>query len=60
VVEEDYEVSPLPDNPTMTQIKIHKDKKIEEAKTKATLYSVTNNFHLNHDFKFNQSHLGIS
>lgn len=26
-MEEDYEVPPLPNNPTMDQIKIHKEKK---------------------------------
>ncbi|XP_016544182.2 uncharacterized protein LOC107844232 [Capsicum annuum] len=38
-VEEDYEIPPLPDNPTMAQIKNHKDKKIRKSKAKAYLFS---------------------
>ncbi|KAA8550126.1 hypothetical protein F0562_001810 [Nyssa sinensis] len=37
-VEEDYEVLPLPDNPTMAQIKNHKDRKTRKSKTKACLF----------------------
>jgi len=38
-VEEDYEVSPSPENPTMVQIKHHKEKKIKKAKAKACLFA---------------------
>ncbi|XP_055826658.1 uncharacterized protein LOC129895049 [Solanum dulcamara] len=38
-VEEDYEVSPLPNNPTMAQIKNHKDKKTRKSKAEACLFS---------------------
>ncbi|XP_047264051.1 uncharacterized protein LOC124896545 [Capsicum annuum] len=38
-VEEDYEIPPLPDNPTMAQIKNHKDKKTRKSKAKACLFS---------------------
>nr|KYP62427.1 hypothetical protein KK1_016960 [Cajanus cajan] len=38
-VEEDYDVFVLPDNPIVTQIKIHKEKKIKKAKTKSCLFA---------------------
>lgn len=38
-VEEDYEVPLLPNNPTMAQIKKHKDRKIKKSKAKACLFS---------------------
>jgi len=38
-VEEDYEVPPLPNNPTMSQIKNHKDRKTKKSKRKAYLFS---------------------
>ena len=38
-VEEDYEVPLLPNNPTMAQIKKHKDRKIKKSKAKASLFS---------------------
>ncbi|XP_022853177.1 uncharacterized protein LOC111374700 [Olea europaea var. sylvestris] len=37
-VEEDYEVIPLPNNPSVTQIKSHKEKKTRKSKAKATLF----------------------
>ncbi|PHU12909.1 hypothetical protein BC332_19839 [Capsicum chinense] len=37
-VDEDYEVLPLPDNPTVAQIKSQKEKKIRKSKAKATLF----------------------
>ncbi|XP_022862573.1 uncharacterized protein LOC111382766 [Olea europaea var. sylvestris] len=39
-VEEDYEVPPLPDNPTMVQIKNHKKRRTRKSKAKAILYAV--------------------
>ncbi|PKI58594.1 hypothetical protein CRG98_020983 [Punica granatum] len=38
-VEEDYEVAPLPNNPTMAEIKLHKEKKTRKAKAKSCLYA---------------------
>ncbi|XP_075080569.1 uncharacterized protein LOC142166057 [Nicotiana tabacum] len=38
-VEEDYEVTPLGNNPTINQIKIHKEKKKRKAKPKTCLFS---------------------
>lgn len=38
-VEEDYEVPPLPNNPTMAQIKNHKEKKTRKSKAKASLFA---------------------
>ncbi|XP_031387213.1 uncharacterized protein LOC116200504 [Punica granatum] len=38
-VEEDYKVAPLPNNPTMAQIKLHKEKKTRKAKAKSCLYA---------------------
>ena len=39
VVEENYEVPPLPENPTLTQLKNHKEKKARKSKAKATLFA---------------------
>ncbi|PKI66942.1 hypothetical protein CRG98_012705 [Punica granatum] len=39
-VEEDYKVTPLPNNPTMVQIELHKEKKSRKAKAKSCLYAV--------------------
>lgn len=38
-VEEDYDVPALPDNPTMAQIKAHKEKKTKKSKAKACLFA---------------------
>lgn len=38
-VEEDYEVPALPPNPTMTQIKVHKERKTRKSKAKACLFA---------------------
>lgn len=38
-VEEEYEVLPLPKNPTMAQIKNHKEKKTRKAKAKSCLFA---------------------
>ena len=37
-VEEDYEVPPLVDNPSINQMKIHKERKARKAKAKAYLF----------------------
>ncbi|KAF2325167.1 hypothetical protein GH714_024799 [Hevea brasiliensis] len=39
-VEEDYEIPPLLGNPTLAQIKNHKEKKTRNSKAKASLYDV--------------------
>jgi len=39
-VEEDYEVLPLPTNPTMTQIKNQNERKARKSKARATLFAV--------------------
>jgi len=39
VVEEDYEIPALPNNPTMAQIKAHKEKKTMKSKAKACLFA---------------------
>ena len=38
-VEEDYDIPQLPENPTMAQLKSHKEKKSRKAKAKACLFS---------------------
>nr|XP_009611084.1 uncharacterized protein LOC104104649 [Nicotiana tomentosiformis] len=38
-VEEDYDVLPLPNNPTVAQIKSHKEKKTRKSKAKITLFA---------------------
>ncbi|KAL9447426.1 hypothetical protein AB3S75_014988 [Citrus x aurantiifolia] len=38
-VEEDYEIPALPNNPTMAQIKAHKEKKIKKSRAKACLFT---------------------
>ena len=38
-VEDDYEVAALPDNPTLNQIRHHKEMKTRKAKAKACLYA---------------------
>jgi len=37
-IEEDYEVPLLSDNPTMAQLKFHKEKKTKKAKAKSCLF----------------------
>ncbi|KAF2301955.1 hypothetical protein GH714_030756 [Hevea brasiliensis] len=39
VVEEDYEIPPLPGNPTLAHIKNHKEKKTMKSKAKASIYA---------------------
>ncbi|RVW91771.1 hypothetical protein CK203_045886 [Vitis vinifera] len=38
-IEEDYDVPPLPTNPTMNQLKTHKERKTRKSKAKAYLFS---------------------
>lgn len=39
-VEEDYEIPPLPNNPTLAQIKNHRERKTRKSKAKAYLFAV--------------------
>ena len=39
VVEEDYEIPPLPDNPTLAQLKNHKEKKLRKSKARLLLFT---------------------
>ena len=39
-IEEDYDVPPLPSNPTMAQLKTHKERKTRKSKAKACLFTV--------------------
>ena len=39
-MEEDYEIIPLLNNPTMAQIKHHKERKTKKSKAKACLYAI--------------------
>ncbi|XP_031131830.1 uncharacterized protein LOC116033212 [Ipomoea triloba] len=39
-IDEDYEVTPLPANPTMAQMKLHKEKTLRKSKAKACMFSV--------------------
>jgi hypothetical protein len=39
VVEEDHEIPALPNNPTMAQIKVHKEKKTKKSKAKSCLFA---------------------
>ena len=39
IIEEDYEVPPLPANPTVAQIKAQKEKKIRKSKEKTCLFA---------------------
>lgn len=38
-IEEDYNVPPLPNNPTMAQLKYHKERKTRKAKAKSVFFS---------------------
>ena len=38
-IEEDYEVPPLPANPTLAQIKVQEDKKTRKSKANACLFA---------------------
>ena len=39
-MEEDYEVHALPANPTMAQMKVHKERKTRKSKTKVCLFAI--------------------
>jgi len=60
-VEEDYEVPPLPNNPTMAQLKYHKERKTRKAKAKSVLFfwCFTNCFDQNYDPQNSKRNLGL-
>lgn len=39
-IKEDYKISPLPNNPTMAQIRIHKERKQQKSMAKSYLFFV--------------------
>ncbi|KAG6508607.1 hypothetical protein ZIOFF_033983 [Zingiber officinale] len=51
-VKDDYEVTPLPDNPTINQIRIHKESITRKAKAKSCLYAAVSPFIFNKIMKF--------
>jgi hypothetical protein len=59
-VEEDYEVQPLPANPTVAQMKNHKEMKTRMSKVKACLFSVKYNIYKNNEPKINKRNMGLS
>ena len=60
-VKEDYDVSPLLANPTVAQLKSHKEKKTKKSKAKAYLFSVVSkhNIHKNYELGVYKGHLGL-
>lgn len=60
-IEEDYEVVPLPANPTMAQIKSHKEKKNPESKGKIMpfCWCFINHLHKDHESQISESNLGL-
>nr|KYP34546.1 hypothetical protein KK1_044485 [Cajanus cajan] len=61
-IEEDYNVFALPDNPTVAQMKIHKEKKIKKKKGKKLPLCLcfTKCFHQDYDSQIGKSNLGLS
>ena len=57
-IEEDYEVPPLGDNPSINQMKIHRE--IKTRKWLPFLYSFTFHSHQNHANEVCYSNLGVS
>ncbi|KAG6469463.1 hypothetical protein ZIOFF_074180 [Zingiber officinale] len=51
-VKDDYEVTPLPDNPTINQIRFHKESITRKAKAKSCLYAAVSPFIFNRIMKF--------
>jgi hypothetical protein len=60
-VEEDYEVQPLPANPTVAQMKNHKERKTRKSKAKACLFSAVSStiFTRIMNLKSAKRHLGL-
>ena len=42
-IEEDYEMTPLPANPTVAQMKSQKERKTKKFKAKANLFAIVSN-----------------
>jgi len=61
-VEDDYEVEPLPDNPTLAQIRNHKERKQRkiEGKILSIFCCFRSNLHKNRDSEVSKSNLGFS
>ncbi|KAL9437168.1 hypothetical protein AB3S75_023084 [Citrus x aurantiifolia] len=61
VVEQIYEVPPLPDNPTLAQIRNQKEMKQRKLKAKATLFAAVSStiFFQNNDAQNSQGDLGF-
>ena len=61
VEEADFQVPALPDNPTMAQLKYHKERKKKEDKSKghSICCCLTFNFHQNYDFGISKCHLEL-
>ncbi|KAG6504534.1 hypothetical protein ZIOFF_036868 [Zingiber officinale] len=51
-VKDDYEVTPLPDNPIINQIRFHKESITRKAKAKSCLYTAVSPFIFNRIMKF--------
>lgn len=51
-VKDDYEVTPLPENPTINQIRVHKESVTRKAKAKSCLYAAVSPFIFNRIMKF--------
>ena len=62
VVEENYEVLPLWANPTVAQMKLHKERKTRKDKAKAFLFAAISPSILikNHENWFNCKNLGVA
>ena len=43
-VQDEYEIAPLPNNPTMQQIKNHQDREVRKSKAKACLFAVVSQY----------------
>ena len=60
-IEEDYEVSPLPANPTIAQIKVHKEKKNKKIKGKSLpiCSCISDDLHANNIPQNSKGNLGL-
>ena len=59
-IEEDYDVLPLLNNPTMNQIRIHKEKKKKgKGKVVSICRCLSNHLHNNHGSQISKSNLGL-
>ena len=60
-IEEDYDVLSLSDDPTMNQIRIHKEKKNKKGKGKVVSICrcLSNHLHKNHGSQISKRNLGL-